>query len=340
MSSKFDFIDPIANRLAIGPFDRSKVIAAAVALVAAYRAPVPSTAVGSVDTYFRDNVEAALCDLLGEMSEACVLDFKFAREVAGAFWRIRYNAAMNPQFPFITDDIGIVDQIVGAGTYLAKDVHCFLNDNKKAILTIALAVWNCVKECEDLATGELQQQTNEVVMGSGAYLSTEDDAPTSTASQTPDEQTAGKSEDTASETSEQGNTVSQEGFTGAVAGWLVGGMTWVIPGVSTDIHAAAKAKREKLKQDIEEISKRIAAVRNGNLDRARKDGIKLPKNLKHIDYGTVIKSAIIGTFFGAFYGAYQGSDLQNLNNELIKKLKELEDELEREGIDPNGESKE
>jgi len=126
-------------------------------------------------------------------------------------------------------------------------------------------------------------------------------------------------------------TVSQEGFAGAVVGFLVGAAGWT-PFVGAAIHAAAKAKRLKLREDIQTIAKRIAAVRKGQIEKAKKEGLELPKKLEDVDYVEIIKSAFLGQFFGGFYGAWQGGDMEELNKELKAKLKELESELDAAGI--------
>lgn len=126
--------------------------------------------------------------------------------------------------------------------------------------------------------------------------------------------------------------VSQEGFTGGLLGWIVGTSTFITPGISTAIHGAAKAQRDKLRGDIQEIAKRIAKVRAGEIEEVKKKGIKLPKDIENPDWNSIIKGALIGTFFGPFYGTYQGHKLQQMNNELQAKLRELESLLGQEGV--------
>lgn len=125
--------------------------------------------------------------------------------------------------------------------------------------------------------------------------------------------------------------ISQEGFGGGLLGFLAGGLMWT-PFVGAGVSATAKVARLKLQQDIEKISKRIAAVRKGDLEDAKKNGTKVPKGMDNVDFVTVLKSALLGQFFGSFYGAHQGSELQNLNNELQAKLKQLKAEMEKAGI--------
>lgn len=128
-----------------------------------------------------------------------------------------------------------------------------------------------------------------------------------------------------------GDQPALEGFVGGLLGFLFGGAGW-LPFVGPAIHGAVKAKRLKLREDIQTISKRIAAARNGQIDEVAKKGTKLPKGLKHVDTVEIIKSALLGQFFGGLYGIHQGSDLENLNDELKKKIAELEKELEAAGM--------
>lgn len=125
--------------------------------------------------------------------------------------------------------------------------------------------------------------------------------------------------------------VSQEGFMGGLVGFLAGGVTWV-PFVGAGVHAAAKAKRLKLRDDIESIAKRIEKVRKGQLEEAKKLGLSVPKSEAGIDWVGVVKGALLGSFFGPFYGARQGSQLENLNKELKAKLNELEKEMDAANI--------
>lgn len=126
--------------------------------------------------------------------------------------------------------------------------------------------------------------------------------------------------------------VSQEGFLGGLAGFLVGSTVAWAPFVGPAVHSTVKIKRLKLREDIQTIAKRIEKIRRGDLADAEKNGMKVPEKLKDVNWTEIIKSAVLGTFFGPFYGAWQGSDLENLNNELRAKLKELEKELEVAGI--------
>jgi hypothetical protein len=125
--------------------------------------------------------------------------------------------------------------------------------------------------------------------------------------------------------------VSQEGFSGGLVGFLVGGMGWA-PFVGAGVNGAVKAKRLKMQQDIEAISKRIAKIRAGDIEDAKKNGMTIPKSAQGVDWMEIAKSAVLGQFLGPIYGARQGNQLQNLNNELTAKLKELEKEIEAAGI--------
>lgn len=132
------------------------------------------------------------------------------------------------------------------------------------------------------------------------------------------------------------SVVSEEGFTGGLIGFIVGGATWV-PFVGAGVNSAVKAKRMKMQQDIEEISKRIAKLRAGEIEEAKKKGLDVAKKLKNPDWIEIAKSAFLGSFFGPFYGARQGSEIENLNDKLRAKMKELEDEIEKAGIEVSNE---
>ncbi|MNF46418.1 phiKZ-like phage internal head protein [compost metagenome] len=125
--------------------------------------------------------------------------------------------------------------------------------------------------------------------------------------------------------------VSQEGFVGGLVGFLAGGMGWV-PFVGAGVHAAVKAKRLKMQQDIEAVAKRIEKIRKGDLEDAKKNGMTIPKSELGTDWVQIVKGALLGQFFGSLYGARQGSDIENLNKQLREKLKELEKEIEAAGI--------
>lgn len=125
-------------------------------------------------------------------------------------------------------------------------------------------------------------------------------------------------------------TYSEEGFGGGLVGFIIG--LAPIPFYATAMSAAAKVRIQKLQQDIEVISERISKLRNKQIDESVKKGIELPKELKHVDGSDVLKGAVLGTIFGPIYGIFIGSEYQDLNNELNKKIKELSVELEKAGI--------
>lgn len=131
-------------------------------------------------------------------------------------------------------------------------------------------------------------------------------------------------------------TYSEEGFTGGLAGWLVGGALWPTGFGSAAAAGAAHASIQKTREDIEEISDRIAKLRNKQIDDAVRQGIKLPKDIKHLDKTQVVTSALLGVFFGPFWGAALGSTIQNDNEKLEAKIKILIKELKDAGIDPYG----
>jgi hypothetical protein len=346
MANKFAFLEDVASKLSLDPFNRAKIIASAVALVAVYKAPIPTTEVGSSQNHYRNQVATVVNDLLSQIGEGAVMDFKFAKELAQALWLVRYNSVYSPAFPFGCTEEGFFDQVFGVSRYVAKDAHCFLNENKACIFALALPLYNNIKNLEAAQnSADLSASGNSILMvspvPSPAMISAEDESSTSLPSgqeavkeadgTIPSTEQTAKTVDEFDTASPEMVSISQEGFAGGLVGFLVGSTGWV-PFVGPAIQAAAKTKRLKLREDIQTIAKRIAQVRNGQIEEAKKNGTKLPKILKNIDYIEIIKSAILGQVFGGFYGAWQGSDLQNLNNQLQSKLKELEAELERAGI--------
>ncbi len=125
---------------------------------------------------------------------------------------------------------------------------------------------------------------------------------------------------------------SEEGVKGAIVGFLTGAAATPLV-VTRALHGAAfKASREKLKSEILQISDRIAAIRNGDIEKAKKSGIKIDeKDLKPIDKFEVAKSAALGLIV-PFYGTYQGHKREELQEELKAKIKELRKEFAKQGI--------
>lgn len=125
--------------------------------------------------------------------------------------------------------------------------------------------------------------------------------------------------------------VSEEGFLGGLAGFILGGVGWVAGGGAV-VGAGAKASIQKTKEDIKEISERIAKLRNGQIDEVVKKGTKLPKSIKKVDAADIVKGAVIGLFFGPLYGAYKGSQMENEYKKLQDKIEQLKDEMKKAGV--------
>lgn len=127
-------------------------------------------------------------------------------------------------------------------------------------------------------------------------------------------------------------TVSTEGFFGYLGGFLTGlGATMLAPpGFGMAGHGVlSNVKVQKLRNEINAVSEQIAKVRNNELDIAIKNGKEIPKSVKEVSSDEIVRGAIMGLFFGPFYGGAKGSEIQNLNSELAKKLKELDVEIEK-----------
>lgn len=115
------------------------------------------------------------------------------------------------------------------------------------------------------------------------------------------------------------------GFAGGVAGSFIAGPAGTLGGAVGARSGAAiamKSKRMKLKQDIEQIASRIAAIKNGDVEKAKKEGSKVAEELEKVDRNEVLKSALLGSVV-PFYDAYQGHKTEQLQIELAAKIAEL-----------------
>ena len=133
-------------------------------------------------------------------------------------------------------------------------------------------------------------------------------------------------------TGELNQMISNEAFVGGLLGFLGTSVVVGIPFVGTAVHGALRVERIKLREDIQTIAKRIEKVRNGQLTEAKAKKMTLPDGIKDVDWVEVLKSSLLGTFFGPLYGIRQGSQIEDLNKELQKKLGELEESLKKSGI--------
>lgn len=241
-----------------------------------------------------------------------------------------------PQVVPVTDSgEATVDQVeaIAAGDPEAAAEVVAEVDNAEGADTTAEEV---IEEAEEVEA-EAPAETDEVDATPEATeeLTETEEAPVDVADVTPEGEAPSSDEVVSdieeTEEVEDGSEVSNEGLVGGLLGFLVGG-TSILPGVGTAVHGAVKAKRMELKKDIEAIAKRIEKIRKGDLEDAKKNGIKIPKRDLDIDWVEVVKSALLGTFFGPIYGAHQGSELENLNKELRAKLKELQKEMDDAGV--------
>lgn len=112
------------------------------------------------------------------------------------------------------------------------------------------------------------------------------------------------------------------GPVGAVAGKYTGGML---------VDNELMKKRLKLKKEIEEIAQRIVQARDGDFKAAMAKGSKPTKaELDTNDVVHAIRWAAVGQLI-PFYSGYQGHKIEQLQEELADKIKELELLFETEG---------
>lgn len=102
--------------------------------------------------------------------------------------------------------------------------------------------------------------------------------------------------------------------------------------VNTVTGGAARMRCDKIKEEIILISKEIEKVRLEGSKAALNEG-KITEEFYSaqvkVSNRAIIEGAFLGTMFGGFYGAVIGSRLQNLNKELVTKLKELNNAIEQ-----------
>ncbi len=120
---------------------RGDVLTTAVALAQSRTLSIPSTAVIQPAEYYNTQVLSSVSQELGALNEEIVFDLRCAMNECRQFWMIRYVAAHPCGLPFVSD-VGFIDTLVGAGIYLDKDLHAFLNEHKEAILRLECELRN------------------------------------------------------------------------------------------------------------------------------------------------------------------------------------------------------
>lgn len=148
--------------------------------------------------------------------------------------------------------------------------------------------------------------------------------------------------------------ISMEGWKGALAGFLAGttaawaggavgslagpaGAVGGSIGAKAAVDIMAKERRERLKADILKISGALETLRQGDIERAKKEGKVVPEDKrKKMKPAEVALTAIKGLI--PFYTTYQGHKIEELQDELQDKLRELKREFRKSGIDVSNES--
>lgn len=118
--------------------DNRKVVAAAVALLVAEAAPVPTAPVEAVENYYSMNVESLTYGKMGELNEKLNFDVAVCKELVRIHWLLRYNTL----FPISSakrkqdSQYGYFDTVMGVGMFVDEQTHQFVNQYKNEILAI------------------------------------------------------------------------------------------------------------------------------------------------------------------------------------------------------------
>lgn len=136
-------------------------------------------------------------------------------------------------------------------------------------------------------------------------------------------------------------------FSGGVAGAAVGGPLGLLLGRSAGAAAVTAAQTDrmlKLRREILVVSKRIADLKKGHLEKVEKAGYKVPKTVRSgADIATTVTNAVGGAYLTAvnpFYalvetalGASYGSQIENLEKDLDSKIQQLKREFQKAGLE-------
>jgi hypothetical protein len=136
MKAIFLRLNEILNSTVNNAADRGDVLTTAVALANSRLVPIPSAPVASPANYYNLQVLETVTNRIAELNEKLLFDIRSALNECRQFWMLRYDAAHPSVLPCVST-IGFVDTIVGAGIHLDRDLVCFANEHKEAILRIA-----------------------------------------------------------------------------------------------------------------------------------------------------------------------------------------------------------
>lgn len=119
---------------------RIKAIAAAVALSAATRAPLPSSQVENVSTFFSSQVLPNARSEISTLNENIVFDVRLAMEMVRAFWMTRYNAAHPVGAPLYGTNGGFFAAVTCANQFFSQEQMAMLDTHAACILQLSVSV--------------------------------------------------------------------------------------------------------------------------------------------------------------------------------------------------------
>lgn len=123
---------------------KTRILAAAVAILAAGAAPVPSMQVDSTNSYYAENCAMKVQETVGFFNEAAVLNCNAAVELARKFWMMRY--ATVHAFEISTAVVGdFFIGFTGASRQFSPEEVAFLNEHAAVITTVVRDSIGCMK---------------------------------------------------------------------------------------------------------------------------------------------------------------------------------------------------
>jgi hypothetical protein len=132
--------------------DRSRVLAVAAGMAAAWAVSIPSAPVENLQQYYNLSTMPIIQTLIEETNENLVMEFEEAMEYALMFWRLRYiaahpNATLDRATPY-----GFFDTILGVNLYVDKDSHTFVNQYMCEIFQLRDMLCDAYERCMDQVT--------------------------------------------------------------------------------------------------------------------------------------------------------------------------------------------
>lgn len=152
MNAMFSSFNRGADLSVKDSFQRSKIIAAALALAISNLACVPSTEVESAAAHFNTNVMPEVNRMVSLWNENMVFDYRACIEQTRSFWMLRYTAAHPISRPVYSLDTNFFESAMGVGTFVSAEMQKFLNENKTTILylgTIAAEVVHSIQQGQE-----------------------------------------------------------------------------------------------------------------------------------------------------------------------------------------------